>query len=835
MIKPEGIPITELNKVVSALDGNVSGLSGLGQGFTDVGNGVHNTFQRLNGVYHAPERELLVNSTKKIQTNLTEFGPSLPKMSTHLTTLADEVRGKVGTLKGIRDEAYEWHRRKNGNPEWQNDQDMIDDNNRMVKDVSRIMTEELPNLCFTAANEIVKLHGGKTWDPKTGVRDGDKPPPPPDEDEEPDPPAWGTEEERDKPWWQDCLEFPQNVVLGVLTVVGETVQSILTLVPVLPLLAEIPGLRDFAKNTLHWDMPTWQDAGNAWVGLGTFVGQIVTAPYQLAWAGFDAITGLDTRPDWVKDWGKMGLTMGEGMLKGFVAWDEWSKNPGKAFGMALTNIVATVASGGSAGAVKTAALAGKFGAASMTVAKVAGVAEKLQVARTALHDTALGAVTKIPKVGDVVGGLSKIPIVGDTFKMQGVPKVDVDVPSVDTPDVTSLPRAQRVGGRPVDSRSLVDTPSVDTPHVDAPTTHAPVADSPSTAVSHTDPGTSPVSHADPGTTTPTNRGPDTTTSPTTHAPGSSSPSTRTPDSSTTPSSHAPDSSTTPTRTPDSSTTPGTRTPDSTTSPGTRTPDSTTPGTRAPETQTTPGTRTPESNTPAASHTPDATAHTPETSRTPESTHTPNVTSEASHTPDDAPPDSPDLAHSGDLALPDRRIRRRPLTHRSPPGHRRPRTHRSRRGRLSRRIRRRPPDPGDHAHSETSRTPETPHTPETPRTRRQTRRTPPRRPPGLRGPPRARRERLIPRIRSRRGMRTRQSPRSCRCIPAYPVTAHRTSPAVRRTSRATCPRPPAIRRTGRRSGRQNSTPRTYAVRRIIPTPGTNRTGTTRSIVSANSTA
>ena len=127
---------------------------------------------------------------------------------------------------------------------------MIDDNNRMVADVTRIMTEELPNLCFTAANEIVKLHGGKTWDPKTGVREGDNRRP-----EEggrgAGPAGVGDPEERDKPRWQDIVEFPVDFVVGVVTVVGETIQGILTLIPVLPLLAKIPGLREFAKDTLH--------------------------------------------------------------------------------------------------------------------------------------------------------------------------------------------------------------------------------------------------------------------------------------------------------------------------------------------------------------------------------------------------------------------------------------------------------------------------------------------------------------------------------------------------------------------------------------------------------
>src|SRR5689334_12998780 len=297
MIKPEGIPIAELDKVVAALDHNVFGLGPLGQGFTDVGNNVHNTFHHLGDHYQAPEREVLINSTWRVQKNLTEFGPSLPQMSAHLEHLANEARGKLGFLKGIRDEAYEWHRRKNGNPEWQNDQDMIDDNNRMVEDVTRVMTKELPELCFNTANDIVRLFGGKPWDSKTGVKEGEKAPEKKD-DGDPPPPAWGTPEERDRPLWQDIVMAPVDFVVGVATVVGEAVQGILTLIPVLPLLSMIGPLKTWAKETLHWDMPTWEDAGKAWVGLGTMVGQLATAPLQLAWWGFDKISGMDTRPDW---------------------------------------------------------------------------------------------------------------------------------------------------------------------------------------------------------------------------------------------------------------------------------------------------------------------------------------------------------------------------------------------------------------------------------------------------------------------------------------------------------------------------------------------------------
>ncbi|HET6738311.1 MAG TPA: hypothetical protein VFH76_05240, partial [Kribbella sp.] len=579
MIKPEGIPIAELTKVIQTIDAHDQVLRDIGPKFTLLGQDVNRTFKGLAPHYEAPERDLLIGSTQIIENKLGEFGPTLPTMAGHLRNLAGATQEKLTQLTNIRTEAYDWHRRKNGNPEWQNDQDMIDDNNRMVKDVTKIMQEELPAICFTAANAIAQLYGGRPWDVKTGVREGDQPPPPPDEDKEQEPPAWGTEEERDKPWWQDCLEFPVNAVVGVLTVVGETVQSILTLIPVLPALGSIGPLRDFMHDKLHWDMPTWQQAGDSWKGLGMMVAQVVTAPYQLAWAAFDSVTGLDTRPDAVKEFGEKGLTMGKEMLKGFVAWDEWSKNPGKAFGMALTNVVATVASGGSAGAVKTAAMAGKFGAASMTVAKVAGVAEKLQVTRGALHDAALGAVTKIPKVADVVNGMSKIPIVGETFKMQNLTKVDV--PKLDAPNVETHTPANTPHGS-VDTPSVhttsVDAPSVHAPSVESPSVHTPNLDAPSAHTGGADPA--PVSHA--GTNTPT---------------AHSNPST-----------------------PVSHTDPGT--PTSHTDPGMPA-SHTDPGTAASSPHTPAHTPAATPNTPSGTHAPDPATHTPAATHTPEpATHTP---------------------------------------------------------------------------------------------------------------------------------------------------------------------------------------------------------------------
>ena len=597
MIKPEGIPIAELEDVVSALDANVSPLSGLGQQFTDLGNNVHNTFQGLNGVYHAPERELLVNSTKKIQNNLGEFGPSLPAMSRHLTNLANEVRGRLSTLKEIRDQAYEWHRKKNGNPDWQNDQYMIDWNNRMVQDVRRIVNEEIPDLCFTCANAIVALHGGKPWDPKTGLREGQEPPPE-QEQGDPEPEPWGSEEARDKPAWQDFVEFPGNFVVGVATVLVETVEGVLTLVPVLPLIGMIPAARDWAKETFNYDIPTWEDAGTAWKGVAVVAVDVLTSPTQLVWWGLDQIAGTDTRPDWVKDLGEQGV----GMLKGFVAWDEWKTNPGKAYGMLFTNVVTTVGTGGAAGAVRAAAMAGKLGKLSNVVVKAAKVADLAKGVKIGLHDAALGALTKIPKVSAVVDGLSKIPVVGDNFKLHGAPKVDL--PAVDTPHISSTADVNIPA-----PRASIEMPALQAGHTPSAD---PLGAQGSSPVSHADPGTpgsrlpaepvtlAPGAHAGPGATpvgpvapvpSPGSTSPG-STSPGSTSPGSTSPGSTSPGS-TSPGSTSP-GSTSPGSTTPGSTTPGSTTPGSTT-PGSTTPGSTTPGS-SPGSETGPGSTTPAGRT-----------------------------------------------------------------------------------------------------------------------------------------------------------------------------------------------------------------------------------------------
>ncbi|HZX03895.1 MAG TPA: hypothetical protein VFF46_13250, partial [Kribbella sp.] len=419
MIKPEGIPVEDLDRVAAAIQQNAGPLGKLGQGFSDVGNNVHKSFGGLNEVYHAPEREVLVNSTQLVQKNLTEFGSNLPQISHHLTVFGDGVQAKADRLRAIRADAYDWMRRKNGNPDWQNDQWMIDKNNQMVQDVHNIMTVDLPDMSFRCANAILALFGGKPWDPKTGARQGETPKQGGDDKQEE---PWGTPEERDRPWYLGALHAVGQFLVGVVQVIGEAIEGILTVIPVLPALGSIDGVRKWAKSTFGYDIPTWDAAGKAWVGLKDLAVGLTALPFQLAWWGFDAVTGKDTRPQWVKDIGEKSLEIG----KSLIAWDEWSKNPAKALGMVLTNVATTVGTGGVAAGAKAVATAGKLGKLSLAAAKVAKAAEYVQGVKIGLHDGALGLATKIPKVADVVDKMAKIPIVGHNFQLH-TPKADIPV------------------------------------------------------------------------------------------------------------------------------------------------------------------------------------------------------------------------------------------------------------------------------------------------------------------------------------------------------------------------------------------------------------------------
>jgi hypothetical protein len=68
VIKPDGIPVDEVTAAVKVLKKNVATLRALAQQFSDVGDGVHNTWQGLGpgeGLREGEEPPLAATLTKE--------------------------------------------------------------------------------------------------------------------------------------------------------------------------------------------------------------------------------------------------------------------------------------------------------------------------------------------------------------------------------------------------------------------------------------------------------------------------------------------------------------------------------------------------------------------------------------------------------------------------------------------------------------------------------------------------------------------------------------------------------------------------------------------------
>ncbi|MFG1909947.1 hypothetical protein [Kribbella sp. NPDC048928] len=730
MTQPSGIPVSEVYSLAAAIESKISPLSGLGAKFTEVGAHINREFRHLNDCYQAPEREQLVNSTQRIQDSLGEFGPKLPEVAQVLAGFAIGLRAFARQLNDLRNRAYALEQAKNKNPDWQNDQALIDESNAVTGNVSLIITGDanggdttriiktggaamtIPALALNAANDIAALYGGRRWQ-ANGQHEGDIPPPGPTKEERqkalqdfmegkfptpPPPPPWGGPVERDYPWYQDVGNFLLDVGEGIVTGLGGMVEGLLTLVPVLPALASIPGVRDFAKDTWGWDMPTFHDSGEAWKGLAKLGAAVVTAPVWVTWAALDGATGQHKSPKWMQDMRETATAA----AKGFTAWDEWGKNPGKAFGMVLTNVVTTVAGGGVIAEAKAASMASKFGRAAPVVAKGIDAVNYLRGTRAAMHDATLGLVMKIPKVSSVVEGLAKIPIVGGTFRMQNTPKIDLPathgldggathptvelpsghpsipvthVPSVEPittptlPDELTTPRTPPARTEPDSRQGPSTTPPGSTPPGSHPETVVPPPFAPIPAT-HNPPPAAPIGRTDPNPGGPTGRtDPGTTTPGGRTEPGTTTPGGRTEPGTTTSSTRPEtgtrtDPGTTGNRTDpgaSSRTDPGSRTPDSRTDPG-RTPDpSSSKADARPTVSNDPrragsspsdGTNPTETSAPDPSHaesTSNPVSH-PETS--PDPTHTGQSTPDPTHTGQSTPDptrtgqSTPDPTHTG---------------------------------------------------------------------------------------------------------------------------------------------------------------------------------------------
>lgn len=373
MIDPGKIPTFTGN--LENLETHAASLKKTASSIRGTGKDVHSAFQALDPVYDAPEQEELLNSTIPVRDKADEFAKKLESASGALTTFASSARPLVTKMKQLRTDAVKFVADNKDDDDWQQDQGKVDENARLVREVGTTWVA-FQGVERDAANKITALVGGTHFDVDDGshkagmygFRDSDVK----DAKETP----WGTADEREYTGLRAAWEWTKDNVGGALK--GFFVDGVV---------GTLKGLGSMV-NVFDWDnfKKTWSSIGDVFGGVS---GYIIT-PYD--WA-LDKMFGPEDHSD--RERQKAAL---RNFGKSLVAWDEWGKDPSRAFGTVLFNVV-TLGSGtflklGKAGQ------AGKLGAGAEALT-VIGKAGALVDPMSYLGKAA--GITKI-KVGDLMEG-----------------------------------------------------------------------------------------------------------------------------------------------------------------------------------------------------------------------------------------------------------------------------------------------------------------------------------------------------------------------------------------------------------------------------------------------
>ncbi|MET9570641.1 EndoU domain-containing protein [Streptomyces virginiae] len=436
---------------LETLETHAAALKTTASSIRGTGRDVHNAFQALDPVYDAPEQEELLNSTIPVRDKADAFATKLESVSGALTTFASTARPLVAKMKQLRSDAEKFVADNKDDEDWQQDQGKIDENARLVREVG-VTWVAFQGVERDAANKITTLVGGTHFvvddgSHKAGMY-GFKESDVKDAKETP----WGTADEREYTGLRAAWEWTKDNVGSGLK--GFFVDGVWGTLKGLGNMVNVFDMDTFKK--------TWSGIGDVFAGVS---GYIIT-PYD--WA-MDKMFGPVDHSDREKS--KAAL---RNFGKSLVAWDEWGKDPARAGGTVVFNILTI-----GAGSFLKLGRAGKLGVGS-EIATAVGKAGVLVDPMSYLGKAA--NVTKI-KVGDFMEGF-KASRAGVDDMAHNMPGGTSPHPAETTPppaghEYTDPNGKKRVIGhdgtiRDEHGNVVPDTEPVREPHKDdLPNTHEP--------------------------------------------------------------------------------------------------------------------------------------------------------------------------------------------------------------------------------------------------------------------------------------------------------------------------------------------------------------------------
>ncbi|MFF7841447.1 hypothetical protein ACFZC6_21940 [Streptomyces ossamyceticus] len=399
---PEEVP--EFTGNLELLDQHISGIRSAGTSLKDSGSAIDTRFGGLSAYYKAPEADQLFATTAPVAAKGEEFSTELGTVASAL----DDYAAAVGPLKQkfeqLRRDAIAFRAKITDDDEWRADGDLVEENNNRRSDINAAYAafQAAERDCY---NKIVALVGGEPLvvndgsnkENMYGYRGEDL--------DHAGGLPWGDPVEESNPWYYIHEHVWDFAVGFVVDGVWGTIKGLGTLV----------GFNG------------WDAAGQAWTGLGKLLTGIAITATPLGAAYW--LTPADKLPSWLRDSRTAVVETG----KALIAYDEWGKNPSRAAGAVTFNVVTTIFTGGTGGAVSGAGKAGAIAKAISFAGKAGRIVDPMTYITKGVGATAV-------KISDVMASLrgitdgTHIRLGEGTYRIADTPHLADDLPSGLTPE-----------------------------------------------------------------------------------------------------------------------------------------------------------------------------------------------------------------------------------------------------------------------------------------------------------------------------------------------------------------------------------------------------------------
>ncbi|SCD45627.1 hypothetical protein [Streptomyces sp. DvalAA-19] len=364
----EGIPV--FTGDLAVLDTKVTALGKDGEKISTATADIHSSFGGLQAFYKAPEADQLFATTKPVADRGASLKSDLTTITGALSTYSDEAFPLVKKLERLKDEARTFLGKVKADDKWREDGDLVEENNNRRAEIAETWAafQAVERACH---NKIIALvpdgkplktddgSGGEGmygYDAEALKHAKGLP--------------WGDPVEESKPWYH-LHEHGWDFLKGVFVDgVWGTIKGLGTLV----------------------GTDGWESMKQAWTGLAKLATGVAISSTPLAVAFWT--TPEEKLPSWLRD----SRTAMKETGKALLAWDQWSENPSRAAGAVTFNVVTTVFTGGTGGAV-----AG--GGKAALAAKALSFAGKAGRAIDPMTYLFKGAGAGLTKISDVMAGL----------------------------------------------------------------------------------------------------------------------------------------------------------------------------------------------------------------------------------------------------------------------------------------------------------------------------------------------------------------------------------------------------------------------------------------------